>query len=497
LTADRAFVEVSDRLRVDYLNCPSTNQRLKDNLWHVGYLLSTRFIDAYTSLLSHLPEWASKRQQQPQCASCFCRLFAHREMAYRFRLFRHEEWVANTWLDIHKHFRLACDLQLEGINTELKSSKIAGNIETTIVGEYLRLLLLKLCFNGSLTDVQIEMLTAQLHDGSNMLHLTIRPTVESGFYVDLSQAQGLKFRNKSTLDGHFLYLDTSPLCDRFKALLASAEERIKNTTDETALKELNHRIAIFKSASARVDPEFKPMLRQSPRSEDRSRIYVGLGLNTILSTITQAQSKKQNPNPDTDVYHPVTQIPLYGFQQNHARTLNAANSAALQIWDLRDRSDIGYRCLLNGNDELTGQLKLGNLICVNDESMSEWQICIITRIMKMAAGRIECGLKVISREMFSGEIRRFRVGASNEAGVLINGENQSRLTSASDALFLKTAFLNTPILQPTVIMKTADFNPRSRYQMTNHRHTQIIELSEVIQEEDTWVWCSYLIKQII
>jgi hypothetical protein len=350
-----------------------------------------------------------------------------------------------------------------------------------------------------LTDIQIEALAMHMREGSSVLHLTVRPTVENGFFIDLSQAQGLHFRNKMSLGGHFLYLDTAPLCDRFKALLASAEERVKHASDEAVIKDLQLQIAIFRAAAGRVDPEFKPLLRQSPRTEDRSRIFVGMGIQGI-SHLLQRYKKGAHISDSGDLVSDSTEIQTFGFVRESTRMRSGGGQNdrfQLMSWDLRDRSDTGYRCLLNGAEPYVPFLKLGGLVCVNDEEFSEWQIAVITRIMKIAAGRVECGLKVISRQVVDAEIRRYRASSGGDVGMSINGEYQTKLTSASDALILNTAFVAAPLLAPSIIVSSADFSARARYQISTSKQSQIIELTEIVQEEEQWVWSQFkVLKQI-
>ena len=76
------------------------------------------------------------------------------------------------------------------------------------------MLLLMRLDSGNFTPDQVEWVANQLEDWAPTLSLTQQANENSGFYVDLTGAQGLRRRDKPVVGGRVMYVDTGPVYTR-------------------------------------------------------------------------------------------------------------------------------------------------------------------------------------------------------------------------------------------------------------------------------------------
>jgi hypothetical protein len=492
VAADDALANVERALRKDYLACLATQNRQHEKIWDAAYRLTSRYFEAYVALAKHAPKWVQGRTPKSLLAQMMARAIRYRELSYRYRLFRHEEWPPGTWLSVHQHFANACELQLENVTIGQEESTGVPASPITAAREYIRLLLMKLCFSGNLVPSELEELAEHIRDGAGELNLTLNPRAEHGFYVDLSQPFGLRFLNRSVSGGQFLYLDTSAVCDRFKALLSSAEARLANANDPAVKRTLSSQINIFSAAAARVDPEFKPMLRTSPRVADRSPIWATVGVVSMVAALTSTREALMQTISEGTIYGNGDEMSTFGFvRQSTIATYrpqayaSMGGGAAIHRWELRDRSDTGFRCVASSEQSAT--MQLGTIVAVNDDGMSEWNITTVVRIVRGSAGYTELGLRTISRTPVGVEIQPLNTTLA---------PNSMRMDGARPAmsvtgLVLRNAFLDTPIFPPTVILNRRDYEANAKYRIVQGDKTDLVLVTDLIEEHNDWVWVHF------
>jgi hypothetical protein len=491
VAADDILANVESSLRKDYLSCLTTQNRQHEKLWDAGYRLNSRFYEVYYALAQHAQKWVDARVPRSTLAQMMARAIRYRELSYRYRLFRHEEWPPGTWLSVHQHFADTCELQLEDVQIGTEKFTGAKDVLLSAEREYIRLLLVKLCFSGNLTPHQLEELTDHLHEASGELTLTVNPVHEHGFFVDLTQPYGLRFLSRTVSGGQFLYIDTSPLCDRFKALLSSAEARHNITTDAAAKRTLSSQIAIFSSAAARVDPNFKPALRTSQRVTDRSPVWATIGIQSSFSALLSTREVLLKLMTEGSAYGGGDDMSTFGFVRQSTiatyrpqATASMGNGATIHRWELRDRSDTGFRCV--ASSEQASGLQLGSMVSVNDDDLSEWNICTVVRIVRGSSGYTELGLRTISRTPVAVEVQSLRTTLSTTARY-----DNNRPALAVSGIVLRNAFLETPIFPPTLLIARRDYDAGGQYRIIQGEKSDCVQLTDLLQEENEWVWANF------
>ena len=476
------------RVERDYLAASLQSHSLRERLWDTGYDWSMRFADAYRLII--MREAASlAARSTTEFARAAARFFWFRTMAYRFRLYRHEEWVPSIWVETHQVFRKTCDLGVDHVVVP-DGSVSAGNAAATTYPArvFAALLLLRLGNAGGYTPSQIHALYRKIDEFTYDIRLTARPAADDGFAVNLAGSEGLVPRHAVPQGGQFLYCDTAAIHSRALAWLdqVESEDGGRNVTLGGSLSQ--NPLLALRSAVLRIDPEFKPLARASTRNDDRGRVAATYGVTKVATAISfdpgVLAASLEGENYD---YVDAAEIETLGMLKDSTikklrRDLPPeAGRLNLQFWHLRDRSDTGYRCVMPNTS--TQRLRLRDIAVVTEESpVAGWQVATVVRLLKLPAGHIELGLQVLSRDVDMIELRTLR----SRNGLYRDNAATMVASAVFRAIRLKSAFLGRPIMGSSWIMNTADYQATVVYEVQGS--SRRYEASEIVSEGSDWVW---------
>lgn len=484
LELDARVTGITSRLEKDYLAASLQSHSLRERLWDSGYDWAMRFADAYRGLL--MREAASVGRRTPvEYAAVAARFFWYRTMAYRYRLYRHEEWIPGIWAETNQVFRKACDLGVE----HTVSTDFANDGQKTFAARtFAVLLLLRVGNAGGYTPSQIHVLYRKLEEFTHDIRLTARPAADNGFAINLSDSDGLVPRRAVTQSGQYLYCDTTGVHARAVAWLDQVEaaDGARGVTLGGTLSQ--NPLLTLRSAVLRIDPEFKPLTRASQRNDDRGRIAATYGVAKVASAVTfDPKLLVASLEGETYSYADALEIETIGLLKGSTlkrlrRDLPPeAGRLNLQFWHLRDRSDTGYRCVVPNTT--SQRLRLREIAVVSEEAPAAgWQIATVVRLLKLPAGHIELGLQVISRDADMIELRSLR----SRQGLYRDNDPTLAASALFKAVRLKTAFFGKPILAATWILSTVDYHAGVMYEApaSGRRY----EATEIISEGADWVW---------
>ncbi len=484
LELDARLEATTTRLERDYLAASLQSHSLRERLWDSGYDWAMRFADAYRAIL--MRETASVAgRAATEFARVAARFFWFRTMAYRFRLYRQEEWIPGIWAETHQVFRKTCDLGVDHVIVDDISN--AGQ-PTFPARAFSVLLLLRVGNAGGYTPSQIHALYRKIEEFTHDIRLTARPASDGGFAINLSGTDGLVPRHSVPQGGQYLYCDTTTIHARALAWLdqVEAEDGGRNVTLGGSLS--HNPLLALRSAVLRIDPEFKPLARASQRSDDRGRVAATYGVNKVATAISYDPALLASSiEGDTYEYADALEIETIGTLK--ASTLKRlrrdlppdAARLNLQFWHLRDRSDTGFRCVVPNTS--TQRLRLRDIAVVTEEAPAAgWQVATIVRLLKLPAGHIELGLQVLSRDIDMGEVRTLR----SRQGLYRDNAATMVASAVFKAIRLKSAFFGRPIMGATWIMNTVDYQASVVYEVQGSGRRY--EASEVISEGSDWVW---------
>ena len=484
LELDVQVAALTERLERDFLAASLQSHSLRDRLWDAGYDWAMRFADAYRLII--LRETASLGgRAASEFARVSARFFWFRTMAYRYRLYRHEEWIPSIWAETHHVFSKTCDL---GVDHVVITDSIDARQSTFAARAFATLLLLRLGNAGGYTPSQIYSLYRKFDEFTHDIKLTARPSVDDAFAVNLAGSEGLVPRHAVPQGGQFLYCDTTAVHARALAWLDQIESADggRNVTLGGSLSQ--NPLLGLRSAVLRVDPEFKPLARASTRNNDRGRVAATYGVSRVASAISFDPAvlcgSLEGDNYD---YADVQEIETLGLLKDSklARLRRdlppEATRLNLQFWHLRDRSDTGYRCVMPNTSTQT--LRLRDIAVVTEEQPNAgWQLATIVRLLKLPAGHVELGLQVISRELDMIELRTLR----SRSGLYRDNASTVVASAVFKAIRLRSAFFGRPIMGASWIMNSADYQASVAYEVQGSGRRY--EIGEVVSEGSDWVW---------
>ena len=481
---DLRLEPMTARLERDYLAASLQSHSLRERLWDTGYDWAMRFADAYRLILMRETASVAGRSAS-EFARVAIRFFFFRAMAYRYRLYRHEEWIPGLWIETHLVFRKACDL---GVDHVVVADVNGGGQSSYPARAFATLALLRLGNAGGYTPSQINALYKKIEEFTHDLKLTARPADESGFAINLAGSEGLVPRHSVPQGGQYLYCDTTTIHARALAWLdqVESEDGGRNVTLGGSLSQSP--LLALRSAVLRIDPEFKPLARASQRNNDHGRLAATYSVAKVATAIAfepgMLAASLEGENYD---YADALEIETLGtLKDSTMKRLRRdlppeATRLNLQFWHLRDRSDTGFRCVVPNTS--TQRLRLRDIVAVTEEAPAAgWQIATIVRLLKLPAGHIEIGLQVLSREVDTIELRTLR----SRQGLYRDNAATMVASATFKAVRLRSAFFGRPIMGASWIMSTADFQAGVTYEVQGSQRRY--ETSDLISEGSDWVW---------
>ena len=489
LELDLKLEAMTVRLERDYLAASLQSHSLRERLWDTGYDWAMRFADAYRLVI--MRETASlTARSASEFARVAARFFWFRTMAYRYRLYRHEEWIPGIWVETHQVFRKTCDLGVDHVVVPDNSGGGSNGVgQTTYAARnFAVLMLLRLGNAGGYTPSQIHALYRKIDEFTYDVRLTARPAADDGFAVNLAGFEGLVPRHAVPQGGQFLYCDTGPIHSRALAWLdqVESEDGGRNVTLGGSLSQ--NPLLALRSAVLRIDPEFKPLARASTRNDDRGRVAATYGVTKVATAISfEPGMLAASLEGESYDYADALEIETLGLLKDSTikklrRDLPPeAGRLNLQFWHLRDRSDTGYRCVMPNTS--TQRLRLRDIAVVTEEAPAAgWQVATIVRLLKLPAGHIELGLQVLSRDVDMIELRTLR----SRNGLYRDNAATMVASAVFRAIRLKSAFFGRPIMGASWIMNTADYQASVVYEVQGS--SRRYDASEIVSEGSDWVW---------
>jgi hypothetical protein len=482
LALDEEVRPIRSRIEQDYLAAAHSRHSLRDRLWEAGYDLAQRFAEAYQT---HFGEGARLRTQRDPgtYAQVAVRLISHRTAAYRFRLYRHEEWVPSSWREINAAFRAICDLGLDAVVLPQAKGRVTNATVTFCV-----LQLMRLANAGSYTPHQTFALWQKLTEFSDDLRLTPRPSSEGGFVIDIAGEEGLQPRQYLGQGGQYLFLDTTNIFQRACAWLDELDRAAAaRSSPLTADPRSPAALLGLRSAVLRFDPDFKPLTRASQRSEESGRLLAALGVRASCSALSHDPRVIAAALDGTEADLTGTELHTLGYIRTSAlkrlRKDLPPDLARLDMrfWHLRDKSDTGYRAVVAHAGETRFRLRDLALLS-EDPPHVGWQIAIIVRLLKLPAGHVELGLQVISRDAETIDL----AGIRTTSGIYGGDDTTISLGSTFRALRLRAAFYAKPVMGTTWIMPMSEYSAGSQYSAIASRRR--FEIHQILAEGADWIW---------
>ena len=478
---------VRETLVEQYLEHANRSSKIENQIWQALFDLSQGFLACYAAFAREASHHAQSNKWQGLLAELLARQIMHHGLDAKVRLFRYEQWIPARWAELHAHFALACSRQIE--RRPLLAD--ADGDTTTVEHEYLVALVLQLVNSGNLTPKHLDWVAGHLNDWCKTLRLTPEPSTVTSFYVDLGSRMGLRRRTPAPLEGHVLFLDTSPLHALLRQNVAVLEQMIQGQALSEKTARRNEQLALVSKLAAQVDPEFKPFARRGERTSAAGTVDAIVGFAKIAGYLHE---DVRRPAPVEDAaknFESTMELAVFG------RSRHEPDRKALQVqrrlenyaahggpWEVKDVSQTGFRLLAPMS--VAHAVTLGTLAAIRPRGQAVWALGIVRRMRRLTSDRAEIGLQIIANTISSVDlIEQHRPSgdlpsAGGEA-TTINGRSIQSLF-----LSLRKRGSDSPI--QSLIMPAVDYQPARRFKLQSPTSLHAIRLGRLLERQPDWVW---------
>ena len=418
-----ALTNLSRRYLHQALILPEAPRKMAELSYNLCTLTST----AYTIVaIEAIQQRDALRAMNPARLTCEAiqraLLYAGRKVLLTFQL--HRPMEIRGWQTLHQLYALGENQRLTNLPV---SEPLAGG--STITSTYLRAIILGCCKSNQLRQSDLTAIYRELQQWSELVLLDTEDSEQALFLVALNSDQPPMYSSVYDVAPKHpcRYLDATALVTHLKALketTINADTHFdQNTRFPGAM--FDHLIAALGSVSLR---NFK----RSP-ADSTLRICVGLSSthfhvasqqsfeqllygednlpcedkvvsgNLLLRTNIKADTwQKTNPGQDYTSFNEVDLSPEIDVDSTGMVKLMDEEEGALSPSErypvfkvqLADFSSGGY--CLEWNDELPGNIKAGDVVCLKEEGNKDWVIAVIRWLSGLKNAKTLVGLELLS-----------------------------------------------------------------------------------------------------
>lgn len=472
LRIDARMEPVIAEITRQYTASYQKSSTVESRLWHGAFDLVKAFIGAYQIALKSGYPRADHRRWRPILPWVLVRLAHHRGMDGKFRLFRYSHWIPAQWRDIHELYEFA---RMRGWQREqlVLGGGAFEHPGVTLEQEYIRTLLLMRLDSGNFTPDQVEWVSRQLADWAPTLTLVPPPGEGTGFFVDLTGAQGLRRRDKPVAGGRLMFVDLGPVYARVVERMRWLPEKDDATTQPGDIPPREQRLLLMRLASI-YGPE---AIAHAPRAE-RFRTEAQLRVVTGLQALTRAIAEIDRLPDHARVpglaaaFDEVTQMvnPV-------ANPESVAKRIKGTYWTMGDRSDTGCRLLAPAKD---APAKLGELIAIQEPD--GWTLAAVRRMQRQQVDEITVGVEVIARRMVRVMLRSWSAPTD---------EGRREADRPFFGIYLPAHPDNRQVAQRSLIGPEDKFVPGGMIELDTGNARYLIRFSQMLERQAGWAWALF------
>ncbi len=479
-----------------YVENHDSAPKLAERIWQAIYDLSQGFIYAYQSALEEALRQSANARWKSLAPLLFARLVHYFGTDAKLRVFRYERWIPGKWMELHRVYMRASELEVDRVTVVLPS---AGPNATpwTVEQEYLYVLLIHQLNTGNMSPPQLDWAMSQLRAWSRRLQMDSVPRSPEGYFVDIAGKTGLSRRTGNDSGSMLRYLDTTPLADQLERAIAALRQA--ESTDQGPAAPINQlRIAILEKVSPSVSPNLNAELRRDPRIACAVAAKVRIGLSRISQELMQK---------DGDLSaEPVTgaeQIEVYAVADasrmkrrvpdEHDSLAASLSSFSDPMWQVKDRSIAGLRIAASGG---IGQaLTLGALVAVRQSDLTDWVLGVVRRLNKVNNDEVEAGMSIIADRMVPVTLHAVRQ-PKDDMGFVVDGIDVSTIGARFHGLYLPPPSRpDKPLAVKTLIVPTQEYTEGRNVILTTGRSIYTVALRQLVEQRADWSWATIQIVE--
>jgi hypothetical protein len=471
--------------------------KLAERIWQAIYDLSQGFMYAYQTALEEALRQAGNARWKPLPPLLFGRLVHYYGTDAKLRVFRFERWIPAKWMELHRTYLRASELNLEKIPAVLASAG-PNATQWTVEQEYLNVLLVHQLNTGNMSPPQLDWAMSQLRAWSRRLQLDAVPRSPEGFFVDIAGKTGLGRRTGNDSGSMLRYLDTTPLAEALERAIVALRQA--ETTDQGPAAPINQlRIAILEKVSPSISPNLNSELRRDPRIACAVAAKVRIGLARVCHELMQKEGM-EGPEPPSGSEQIEVFAVADGSGASRRRVPDEHDSLAASLssfsdpmWQVKDRSVAGLRIAASGG---IGQaLALGALVAVRQSDLTDWVLGVVRRLNKVSNDEVEAGMSIIADRVVPVTLHAVRQ-AKDDMGFVVDGIDVSTMGARFHGLYLPPPSRpDKPLAVKTLIVPTQEYQEGRSVILTTGRSVYTVALRHLVEQRADWSWAAIQIVE--
>jgi len=483
---DSRTAELRTALTVQYIEHANRSSKIENQLWSALFDLTQAFLLAYQAFGRDAAAHASTRLQEMQ-PELVLRQIVHLGLDAKIRLYRYEQWIPAKWTELHGLFALALSGHFE---RQLVTIDADGE-PTTIEHAYVHVLVLQLVHAGNTTVKHLEYLDDELEQWCLPLRLTLEPSSETSFYVDLGGREGLKRRGAAPLEGNVLFLDTRPLHAVLMQNLVVLEQKLRMQPLSERTPKRTEQLALLAKVAAQADPEFRPFARRGERVAAAGTVDAIVGFGSIAGYLRDEEHTPHRHAESGHSYGGTMDLAVFGRLRNEdermaeqARRRLASFAARGGPWEVKDVSQTGFRLIASMLAANT--VTLGTAAALRPRGQATWTLGIVRRMRRLTSERAEIGLQLIASALAGVDLIEQRKAPADDYSV--DGVPATIDGRTFPGLLLSLRKKGSDAAVQSLMLPAVEYQPSRRLKLQMPRSTTPIRLGRLLEQQPDWVW---------
>ncbi|TCV85338.1 hypothetical protein [Sulfurirhabdus autotrophica] len=498
---DEQGVELQESLCQQYLQNPRMSRVIESRLWnsiHAYYWETTRGYHAFIMDYVGNPSGSKIKSLLPKITARAINYFG---MTFKWNYFRYEQLEPKMWKRLHNLYHFA---EYEEFDHEpIKLYDVTGK-SATCTDLYVQALMLNNLNTGSLFPKQIDMVSMWLEEWSSSMTLKkVYDPAQHVFCVDLSTDRGGKRIRKMQNNDMQRYWGTHDLVcriERVKTKLLKGDAPARLGLGEAC--RLPGCLEFLDDLMRHWAPTVTRVNRLHARTTVVKMIEVVHEVEDIFGQVrvdNELALLSKKPT-DTDIdkgalsYDEMVDVRLYGFVTKRTQAkLGAAGSpldqqqvAHHERWVMENESEGGYGATLNvmGND----WIRLDKLVGLKPERSGQWQIGVVRRLSKPAAGQLYVGIEVLVKLPIVVTLHAKQLYST---GYAVDGVDAADMLLPIAGVYVpkddENHFPNSLVVDPS------EYAPDRVLELAAGKKRYMIRLTDVLEKGDDWLRVAFVI----
>jgi len=485
--ADNHASGLARNLTAQYVEHAARSSKIEEQLWQALNELARAFEACYAAFAREIADPMPRNKWLAVFPSLIARQILHLGRDAKLRLYRCEQWSAAKWTELFTPFSRAFALHFEREAVRLD----AMGAQTSIEREFLKVLLLNLADPGNLAPKEVEWIAAHLDEWCRGLHLLLKPSSATVFYIDLAGTTGFQRRTVAPLEGQVLFCDLQPLHSLLQQNRVVLEETVRSEPRSGKKSQHRERLDLLVKVANRIDPEYKPLARRGERKPASGPVDAIVGFSNIAGFVRSDMAK---PGIDTSAgrnFGSTMDLAVFGRSRSESELKREIAAGRISTfanaggpWEIRDISASGYR--LVAPMSIAGELKLNMLVAIRRKGEEVWVVGIIRRMRRLSSKDAEIGLQLIANSVAAAELVEQRKARDDHYSV--NGQNTATAGRQFHGLFLSYKRGAEEASVQSLIVPAGEYHASRLYTLQTGPSKRTIRHGRLLEQHADWVW---------